>query len=1338
MEPGVVDLMGRIDACMLADRRRLRNRLRALSPRGREQPDPARVAAELARLGKQIERSERLREERQGLLPRPSFAPELPVVARREEIAKAIAENQVVIVCGQTGSGKSTQLPKICLELGRGVAGMIGQTQPRRIAARSIASRLAQELGVRLGAGVGYKVRFNEQVGPRTFVKIMTDGILLSETQTDHLLDQYDTLIIDEAHERSLNIDFILGYLRGVLPRRPDLKLIVTSATIDPQRFSEFFGGVPGARVAPVIEVSGRMFPVEVRYRPLGVPDEPEAQDDQDVRGIVDAVAEIERETAEQEGAEPEEGERGKDVLVFLPGEREIREAAEALRERAGSGENARWEILPLYARLPPEQQMRIFAPQATPRIVLSTNVAETSLTVPGVRYVIDTGLARIKRYSSRSKVQRLPIEEVSQASAEQRKGRCGRVSRGVCFRLYSQEDFERRPAFTAPEILRTNLANAILTMKALGLGDVEAFPFLDSPNRRAIQDGLDTLTELGALDEKGELTRTGRELAKLPVDPRIGRMILAARQEHCLREVLTIAAALAAGDPRLRPLGHEEEADRSHGPFRNRESDFVGFLQMWDFVEHESEILSNSRFRKLCTERFLSYVRVREWQDIRAQLEEMLPEVGVEPGQVNTEPASFAHIHRAVLTGLLSNVGRRQETGEYAGPRAGRFHIFPGSGLFAGHPDWIVAAELVETTRLYARTVARISPFWIERAGAHLVKRSYADAAWDPREQDVRALETVTIWGFPIVSKRKVSYGEIDQKAAREIFIYEALVEGRIESDAPFLGQNKALLADVRALEEKLRRRDLLAAAQQRYVFFDGRLPAGVYNARRFERWWHAESKRRPELLRMAPADVLARPIEPGTDARYPDLFRAPGLALPMEYRLCPGEPLDGVSVVVPVAALGLLPARGFDWLVPGMLGEKVEALIRGLPKELRVKLSPMAQVAKEAAEGLERALAEEPALRDRPLREVLADRLGAQLGVEIGPGDWREESLPPHLRMNFRVVDEKGAELAAGRDLGALQASWRSRSAGALATKFDAALARDGLTRWDFGDLPESVSVDLQGATVTGHPALVDRGESVSLRLMGSPAQARAASRGGLRRLFLLAMGSEARDAANGLPGFDDFAVLFAPLGTSADLREQILLAAIDRVMIEDRPGGPDVRTAMEFEWRWRGHAGRLRTAAMELVTELRPVLEARQKLALALDPAAANGPSTSPAWGASLADLRRQLARLFGKRFIVETPAAWLAQYPRYLEAALRRWRKLTTGNLLRDRQLAADLEPFERAHELAAVDLPGDERVAELRWLIEEWRVSLFAQELRTAVPVSQRRLEQAVEGLRQPA
>ena len=1286
--PPLANLWEQLPACMGRDAVRLRQRLvraeqllRTGRPAGRSLDElTADLDASIA------ERARRYRAR-----PRPTFPDDLPVVQKRGEIAAAIAAHQVVVVCGETGSGKTTQLPKICLESGRGVDGMIGHTQPRRIAARSVAARIAAELNTSLGAVVGYKVRFGDRTSPDTYVKLMTDGILLAETQGDRDLHAYDTLIIDEAHERSLNIDFLLGYLKQLLPRRADLKIIVTSATIDPQRFSKHFGD------APIVEVSGRTYPVEVRYRALKSED-PDEDDREQTHGILEAVDELAREGPG-------------DVLVFLPGEREIREAAEELRKH----HPPQTEILPLFARLSGDEQSKIFQPHGRRRIVLATNVAETSLTVPGIKYVVDVGTARISRYSTRTKVQRLPIEPISQASANQRKGRCGRVSEGICIRLYSEPDFLARPLFTEPEILRTNLAAVILQMKAYRLGPVEQFPFVEPPDARLIRDGYSTLAELGAVDEEFELTPVGRTLARLPVDPRLGRMILAADAENCMNEVLVIASALSIQDPRERPVELQQVADQAHQQFIYEGSDFLSYLKLWDFFKEKSKHLSNSQLRKQCKAQFLSYRRLREWHEVHQQLHRAVVETG---GRMNTDPAQPDNIHRALLPGLLMNVGNKTDTAEYAGPRGAKFFLFPGSSLMNKKPPWIVAAELVETTRLFGRTAAKVTPEWVERAGWHLIKRTYTDPQWNVQRGDVIAGERVTLKGLVLVPHRTVHYGPIDPRTSREVFIHHGLVEGEIRTQGEFFKHNQTLVAQVRLLEAKTRRRDLLAEPQQRFVFYHERVPGDVYSTFLFEKWRKQAERENSRLLLMSMADVARPDIETIHADQFPDELKIGSVTLPLSYLYDYGSASDGVTATLPLALLNQILAGPFEWLVPGLLIEKVTELIRTLPKSIRTRLVPAPDVALRAMAGISPT---------GPFLDVVSHQLGKQLGEIIPKVAFDVPSLPKHLVMNFRVTDAAGKVVASGRDLQAIKAQLGIKARESFATLPPAEFTRDGLTRWDFADLPEQIEIHRAGATFAGFPALVDRGTSVSLRVLDSRAASRTATRDGVRRLFMLQLEQELKQLARNLDGVEQMALQYKPLGSWAELKDQLFSAAVDRALFD---GVSEIRTRDAFVARANDGWRRLSIAVRKLNALAREILAGFQDVSLALSE------PFPPLLEPNVRDLRDQLAALVPKSFLKTTPSHWLPHVPRFLKAMTVRLRKLSNAGLARDTQWLQEMRPLWQQYlaRRAASTARGlaDPALHDFRWRLEELRVSLFAQELRTSQPVSVQRLQKMLD------
>jgi ATP-dependent helicase HrpA len=1233
-------------------------------------------------------------ERRRANLPRPTYPEELPVVARREEIARAVLEHPVVIVCGETGSGKTTQLPKILLELGRGVAGMIGHTQPRRIAARTVAARIASELASPLGHAVGYKIRFSDRVSPETYIKVMTDGILLAETQGDRQLRAYDTLIIDEAHERSLNIDFLLGYVKELLPRRPDLKLIVTSATIDAERFSRHFGG------APVIEVSGRLYPVAVRYRPLASRDERDEEQEL-VDGIIGAVDELAREPG------------GGDILVFLPGEREIREATDGLRQHHPGGA----ELLPLYARLSFEEQQRVFRPGGARRIVLATNVAETSLTVPGVRYVVDSGLARVNRYSYRNKVEQLQVEPVSRASADQRAGRCGRVAAGVCIRLYAEEDYQSRPPYTDPEILRCSLAAVILRMKALGLPDVERFPFLNSPAPRMIADGYQLLVELGAVDEANRLTDMGRRLARFPIDPRVARMILAGGSEQCLAEILIIAAALEVGDPRERPFERAEAADKAHERFQDEQSDFTALLKIWahfeDAVEHRR---SNRKLARSLHEQFLSQRRLREWRDVHRQLAALVGEMGL---NVNRQPAAHEQVHRALIAGLLGNIGNKgEEAGEYLGARGIRFAIFPGSGLRKKQPKWVVAAELVETTRLYARCVARIEPEWVEAAAGDLVKRHYFDPHWEKDRAQVAAYERVTLYGLTLVPRRRVHYGPINPKEAREVFIRAALVAGEYDTRAPFLAWNRGLMKEIEALEHKARRRDVLVDEEAIYAFYDALVPEGIVNGAGFETWRTEAERANPRLLYMTRDYLMRHAAASVTEAQFPDRLEAGGATLKLTYRFEPGHALDGVTATVPLHALNQLEAERFDWLVPGLIREKAAQCFKSLPKSLRRHLVPVPQhVTAFLTECEQRETRNE---RRETLTRALARYAQRVAGEPVTPEAWEAVELPAHLRMNFRVVDEAGRELAAGRDLAQLKAQL-GEAAQLTFSSAATGIEKGGIRAWDFGELPATIAFTRGGRPVTGYPALEDEGESVAIRLFDTRAAADAALRGGVLRLLRLALKEQVKQLERSLSGFPSAALALRGLAPADDWKEDLVNAIADRAFIgeDDLPRNANAFEALKQRARIRLPA--VREAACRMFAS---IAEEHQRAQQKLAAAAKSFPHAA-------ADVRSQIARLVFKGFMSATPWQRLQDLPRYLKAAQVRLDRVA-ADPERDQRHAGNIAELWRRYEERAVKLSragaSDPRLEDFRWRIEELRVSLFAQELKTPYPVSLKRLD----------
>jgi ATP-dependent helicase HrpA len=1224
-------------------------------------------------------------EARRRNLPRPTFPEELPIAAKRAEIAQAIRDHPVVIVCGETGSGKTTQLPKICLDLGRGIAGLIGHTQPRRIAARATAARIAQELQTELGQVVGYKIRFTDRTSPSTYVKLMTDGILLAETQGDPLLAQYDTLIIDEAHERSLNIDFLLGYVRQLLPRRPDLRLVVTSATIDADRFARHFGG------APVIEVSGRLFPVEVRYRPVQENEDGELDENE---AIVDAVDE----TARQGPG---------DVLVFLPGEREIREAAEALRKH----HPPQTEILPLYARLSAQEQERVFKGHAGRRIVLATNVAETSLTVPGIRYVIDPGLARVKRYSYRSKVEQLQVERISQAAAQQRAGRCGRVAAGLCIRLYDEPDFAKRPAYADPEILRASLAAVILRMKSLGLGAVEEFPFIDPPAPKAIADGYALLQELGAVDESRALTDIGRSLARLPVDPRIGRMVLAAHEEGSLAEVLVIAAALAVQDPRERPLERAQAADAAQKMFADEQSDFLGFLKLWKFFEDGLHHESNRKLHRACRDHFLSFNRMREWRDVHAQLKELAAELGWKAGDIRPDSGQYARVHRALLTGLLGNVGLRADDGSYQGARGIKIWVHPGSALVKKAPRWIMAAELTETTRLFARSVAGIEPEWLERMGAHLLKRSHTDPHWERKPAQVVAMERGTLYGLPVYANRRIHYGPLDPKESRKVFIRQALVEGDWESRAPFFQHNQRLVREIEKLEHKSRRPDVLVDDELIYAFYDSLVPEGIHNGAAFEAWRAEAERADPKRLFLRREDLMRHEAAGITTDLFPPALEMAGRTLALEYLHDPGGPRDGVTMTVPLIALNQVSAARCEWLVPGLLKEKVQLLAKSLPQKLRHRLGPLPEF------GAEFAAAVAPS--DTPLAQAIA-RFAREARDLVVPADaFRPETVPAHLWMNFRVVDEHGRQLGMGRNLAQLRAELGREAGEQFAAIAGAGAAQTGLTDWSFGPLEEIMELKRGGQTLVGHPALVDRGDSVDLEVFDAHDRAQSAHRAGLRRLFMLRLKEQARYVEKSLSGMQAMVLQYASLGDANELRSQLVAAAFERACM----GDPLPRTAAEFDRRCEEGRARVALIAQELARLIGAILAEHQVVQKKIQAA--------KAFPEAVRDVGAQLARLMPKGFVLATPWERLQHFPRYLKAAALRLDKLR-ADPAREARAAAELAQLEtqwlRDDGTQRKAGTVDPQLEQFRWLLEELRVQLFAQELRTPVPVSAKRLQ----------
>lgn len=1307
-EPSVAALRQLLDGLTIRDAAHFGRRLKHL----RGAP-----VEKLRRCAEQIADAEALVAARRAAVPTISY-PDLPVSERRNEIAEAIRKHQVVMVAGATGSGKTTQLPKICLEVGRGIRGTIGHTQPRRLAARTVAQRIADELSTPLGDVVGYSVRFTDQVSDRTLVKLMTDGILLAEIQRDRRLLRYDTLILDEAHERSLNIDFLLGYLRELLPRRPDLKLIITSATIEPQRFAAHFGsgaehGHSGG--VPIIEVSGRTYPVEIRYRPLevavpaGSADDPDDPDGEIVRteirdeveAIVDAIDELK---AEPPG----------DILVFLSGEREIRDTAEALAGRRHT------EVLPLYARLPTAEQQKVFARRPssniTRRVVLATNVAETSLTVPGIRYVIDPGNARISRYSRRLKVQRLPIEPISQASAAQRAGRCGRTAPGVCIRLYSEADFAARPVYTDPEVLRTNLAAVLLQMAALRLGDVVDFPFLDPPDARSVRDGVALLVELGAFDAQGQITELGRRLARLPVDPRLGRMILAADTEGCLREVLVLVAALSIPDPRERPTDREEAARAKHARFADDESDFMSYLNLWRHLSEQRKQLGGSAFRRMCRDDFLHYLRIREWQDLVGQLRSIARDLGLRDSGIDAdEPAGRARVHAALVAGLLSHVGMRQVDGrDFLGARNSRFVLAPGSVLAKRPPRWVVVAELVETSRLYGRTAARIQPDVVERVAGELVQRSYSEPHWDAQRGEVLAYERVTLYGLPLAARRRVGYARIEPALARELFIRHALVQGEWQTRHEFLADNARLRAELEELQDRARRRDLIVDDDDVYALYNARIPADVVSARHFDGWWKKQRHKTPKLLTFTREDLLRTDDDVG--AGRPDTWHTGDAELPLSYRFDPDAADDGVTVHVPIDVLARLGGDAFTWQVPALREEVVTALIRSLPKDLRRNFVPAPDTARAVLAALQPD--------GEPLLVALQRELHRRSGILVPIAAFDLTKLPAHLRVTFAVESADGTELARGEDLSELQARFAASARDAVAGVVAGDLERTGLRRWpdDLDEVPRVVEHLVAGRVVRGYPAFVDTGAAVDVRVFATPVEQSAVMAAGIRRLLRCSMASPVKAVERQLDLQTRLALKANPDGALSALLDDCADAAADALA-----GGP-VWTRDAFTALRGGVAQALAPTTLEIVGRVEKVLAAARAVELLL-------PTQPPAAQQdSVTDIRAQLGRLLAPGFVAAVGRARLTDLARYLAAAHRRLEQLPHG-IAADRQRMARVHAVQDAYDELLRALSATRRAAadarDIGWQIEELRVSLWAQQLGTPRPVSEQRIYRAI-------
>lgn len=1303
-------LASQLDEAMLSDAHEFHRRLAGLKRRVR---DGKPVDRGLNDIERRLAQSRAAVERRRGANVRLDYPEELPVAERRGDILEALTDNQVVVVAGETGSGKTTQLPKLCLELGLGRRGLIGHTQPRRLAARSVATRLAEELQVPLGEQVGYQVRFTDQTGDDTLVKLMTDGIMLAETQHDPDLSRYEAIIIDEAHERSLNIDFLLGYLKRLTRRRPDLKVIITSATIDVERVAAHFGE---NEPAPVVEVSGRTYPVETRYRPLV-----RATDDEEDRtlqeGILHAVEEVESIEREKRWFH---GPR--DVLIFLPGEREIRETADTLR-RAQLRDT---EILPLYARLSNSEQNRVFTSHTGRRIVLATNVAETSLTVPGIRYVIDPGLVRISRYSYRAKIQRLPVEPVSQASAEQRKGRCGRIAEGVCIRLYDEDDFLARPPFTEPEIQRTNLASVILSMLALRLGDIEDFPFVDPPDRRFIKDGFRLLYELGAVDDRQGLTATGRRLARLPIDPRLARMLIAGAENDSLRDVLIVVSALAIQDPRDRPAEKRQAADQAHKRWEDPDSDFVAWLNLWEGFEAARNELSGNQLRRWCREHYLNYLRLREWHDTFRQLRQLLRDMDIQvpPAQPAATTASndasgvgeqqgryTAKLHQALLTGLLSNIGQWLENRDYLGARNRKFLIHPGSGLAKKRPKWIMAFELVETSQLFARQVARIDPTWIEPLAGHLVKRSYSEPHWEMKRAQVVAFEQVTLFGLPIVARRKVHYGPIAPVEARELFIRRALVEGEYRTRAEFFTHNRALIGEVEDLEDRARRRDILVDEETLFAFYDERIPADIVNGKGFERWRREAEAENPDILKLDKAALMAREAEDVTAEQYPDELNLGGVRYPLSYHFQPGASDDGVTLTVPAAMLSQLPRARLEWLVPGLLREKCIALLKALPKSIRRQVVPIPDWVDAALEAMQPD--------DVPLTVALGEFLRVKTGLRLSPDDWRTDQLEPHLMMNLRVVDHEGNVLGEGRDIdGLIQRFEHAASEGAKSLASQARID-DRLDDLPETPLPESRVTAQAGIRVEAYLALVEGDGGLGVELFDHADKALEAHRHGIKRLAMQRLPEQVRMLKR-VDGLDRCALLFANVGSKQQLIDDVVEATFLQVVATD----PLPRSQSALHERLENTRAALVPHGERLVSTVEKALTGHLAVTKALKG------NLSLALSLVYSDIKAQMQRLVYPGFIAQA-GEWLAHYPRYMEAAAIRLEKAPRERQ-RDQMLMQQVQEFETrlAERRKASRRSGieDAGLDEFGWWIEELRVSYFAQQLGTLIPVSEKRLE----------
>jgi ATP-dependent helicase HrpA len=1288
-------LSQQLPLCLNQDRHVCKRQLDKLRSEYQKGNNPAE---QLTALAARIEKSVALRNKRLASIPALNF-PDLPVTGKKDDIAELILNNQVVVVCGETGSGKTTQLPKICLSLGRGAAGLIGHTQPRRIAARTVADRIAEELGEFVGKSVGYKIRFNDKTHADSLIKLMTDGILLAESQNDPYLNQYDTIIIDEAHERSLNIDFLLGYMRWLLPKRPDLKLIITSATIDTQRFSAHFNN------APIIEVSGRTYPVDVRYRPISEKDEDDETTDELQNAILDAVDELYRDL------------RG-DVLIFLSGEREIRETTDSLKKHRPT----LYDILPLYSKLSVSEQERVFNPKGGKiRIVLATNVAETSLTVPGIRCVIDTGHARISRYSHRSKIQRLPIERISQSSANQRAGRCGRVAEGICIRLYSHDDYLARPEFTEPEILRTNLSAVMLQMMTLNLGDIEDFPFIEPPDDKMIRDGKTVLHEVNALDKQGKLTEVGKQLAKFPTDPKIARMLLAAAEEHCLHEVGIIASALSIQDPREKPADKMAQADAKHAPFRHPESDFLTLLNIWNTFEEQKKHLSNSKLRKYCQDNFLSYLRMREWFDIHSQFMQVIK--GDLKFHPNTAEAAYENIHRALLTGLLSNIGFRHDQYEYLGARGLKFFIFPGSGLHKLKPKWIMAAEQVETSKVYARTVAKIEPEWIEACAGHLVKHNYYDPHWEKKAGRCGVYQRTLLYGLTLQAGRKIPYENVDAKAARELFIQSGLVGQDYHTNAPFFVHNRKLLEEVGYIQHKGRRVDLVEDELWLYSFYDQKLPPEVVNGITLDQWRKKAERDNPKVLFLTKEDLTREEDHLINEWDYPDHKLIGNLSIQLQYRFEPGHDEDGVTAIIPVHQLNQLSQVPFDWLVPGLLEEKCIALVKSLPKQIRKHFVPVPDTIKQCLEI-------EPDFKGT-IQEWLGNRLRKLTGEAIPLNLWDATNMPDHLRINFRIIDDQGGILDFGRDLKKLQ----DKHTVAAVKSFDQIAADElnytGCIQWAFDDLPTTHSFIQNGQSFVGFPAIVDEGNAVGVRIFDTESKAASVHKDGLIRLVQLQLRKDCTYLLKNLPQSAALELAYNRLpthpilkslqanggGGKSNFKDDLLYSILYGVFLE----GKTIRTQEAFEQTLRDNKAQLISTANEVGKTVLDIMALFGDTKIKLN--------TLNNRDARLKDITEQLGLLIYAGFIRHTPTQQLMAIPRYLKAiAYRLDKPENDGQKIQEisRYSTRFWSDIEKKSQKSLL-IPEQDA---FRWMLEEFRVSLFAQQLKTAYPVSAKRLDKA--------